>query len=70
MAQNWTSKIKVFIPPNIDIKPSYQKELSKLDIPVYKGIPAKVNLTNAKVGSISLESGETIQIDTLWWIPQ
>ena len=69
MAQNWTSKIKVFIPPNIDIEPSYQKELSKLDIPVYKGIHAKVNLTNTKVGSISLESGETIKIDTLWWIP-
>jgi thioredoxin reductase len=69
MVQNWTSKIKVFISPNMEIEPSYQNELSKLDIPVYRGIITKVNHTNTKVESISLESGETIQVDTLLWIP-
>jgi thioredoxin reductase len=69
MAQNWTSKIKVFISPNIEIKSSYQNELFKLDIPVYRGIITKVNHTNTKVESVSLESGENIQVDTLLWIP-
>lgn len=69
MAQNWTSKIKVFISPNIEIKSSYQNELSKLNIPVYRGIITKVNHTNSKVESVLLESGENIQVDTLLWIP-
>ena len=69
MAQNWTSKIKVFISPNMEIEPSYQNELSRLDISVYRGIITKVNHTNTKVKSVSLESGETIQVDTLLWIP-
>jgi thioredoxin reductase len=69
MVQNWTSKIKVFISPNIEIKSTYQNELSKLNIPVYRGIITKVNHTNTKVKSVSLESGENIQVDTLLWIP-
>ncbi len=70
MVQNWTSKIKVFISPNIEIEPSYQNELSKLNISVYKGIITKVNHTDTKVESVSLESGENIQVNTLLWIPQ
>ena len=69
MAQNWTSKVKVFISPNIEIKSSYQNELSKLDIPVYREIITNVNHTNTKVESVSLESGEKIEVDTLLWIP-
>jgi len=70
MVKNWTSKIKVIImSPNIEIESSYQNELSKLDIPVYRGTITSVNHTNAKVKSVSLESGEKIEVDTLLWIP-
>jgi thioredoxin reductase len=70
MVKNWTSKIKVIImSPNIEIKSSYQNELSKLDIPVYRGIITNVNHTNTKVESVLLESGEKIEVDTLLWIP-
>jgi thioredoxin reductase len=70
IVQNWTSKIKVFISPNIDIESSYRNELSKLNIPVYRGIITKVNHTGTKVGSVTLESGENVQVDTLLWIPR
>jgi pyruvate/2-oxoglutarate dehydrogenase complex dihydrolipoamide dehydrogenase (E3) component len=70
MVQNWTSKIKVFISPNIEIKSSYQNELSKLNITVYRGIVTKVNHTITKVESVSFESGENIQVDVLLWIPR
>jgi thioredoxin reductase len=70
MVQNWTSKIKVFISPNIEIESSYKNELSKLNISVYRGIIIKVNHNNTKVESVILKSGENIQVDTLLWIPQ
>lgn len=69
MAQNWTSKIKVFLSPNTEITTSYQNELSKLDIPIYRGVITKVNHINSKVESVSLDSGEKIETGTLLWIP-
>lgn len=70
IVQNWTSKIKVLISPNIKIESSYQNEWSKLNISVYRGIITKVNHSRTKVESVSLESGENIPVDTLLWIPQ
>jgi thioredoxin reductase len=69
MVQNWTSKIKVLISPNIEIEPSYQDQLSRLGIPVYRGVIRKVNHTNSKVESVSLNSGEKVEVETLLWIP-
>jgi thioredoxin reductase len=63
-------KIKFSLPPNIEIELSYQNELFKLDIPVYRGIITKVNHNGTKVESVSFESGENIQVDTLLWIPR
>jgi pyruvate/2-oxoglutarate dehydrogenase complex dihydrolipoamide dehydrogenase (E3) component len=43
--------------------------LSKLGISIYRGVITKVNHTNSKVESVSFESGEKIEADTLLWIP-
>jgi thioredoxin reductase len=69
MAQNWTSKIKVFVSSNIEITASYQNELSKLNIPIYRGIITKVNHTNSKAESVLLASGDKIEAGTFLWIP-
>jgi thioredoxin reductase len=69
IARNWTSKIKVIIPQNMKIESSYQNELSRLDIPVYRGVITNVNHTDTKVQSVTLDSGNKIEVDTLWWIP-
>ena len=42
----------------------------ELNIPVYRGIITKVNHSSTKVESVSFESGEKIQVNTLLWIPQ
>lgn len=69
MTKNWTSKVKVFVSPTLEIEPSYQNELSKLGIPIYKGAVTNVNHTDSKVKSVLLESGEMIEVDTLLWVP-
>ena len=70
MIQNWTSKIKVFISPKIEIESAYENELSKLNITVYRESITKVNHIGTKVESVSFESGENIQVGTLLWVPQ
>lgn len=69
MVKNWSSKIKVLVSPNMEISESYQDELSNLDIHIYKGTISKVNHSNSKVESVTLESGEEIKVETLLWIP-
>jgi thioredoxin reductase len=69
IAQNWTSKIKVFIPPNMKIEPIYQNELSRVDIPVHRGVITDINHTNSKVKSVTIDSEKKIEVDTLWWVP-
>ncbi len=69
VALNWTSKIKVFVPSNMNIESSFQNELSKLEIPVHRGIITNVNHINNKVKSVTIDSVKKIEIDTLWWKP-
>jgi thioredoxin reductase len=69
MVQNWTPRIKVFIPSDIEITSSYQDELSRLGITIHRGNIINVNRTDSKVESISLDSGEKIEVETLFWIP-
>jgi thioredoxin reductase len=69
VARNWTSKIKIFVSQDMKIESSYQNELSKLDIPVHRGNITKVNHTNTKIKSVTLDSGKKTEVDTLWWIP-
>jgi thioredoxin reductase len=69
MVQNWTQKIKVFIPSDMEITSSYQDELSRLGITIHRGSIKNVNHTGAKVESVSLDSGENIAVSTLFWIP-
>jgi thioredoxin reductase len=69
VARNWTFKIKVFVPPNMNVESSYQNELSKLDIPIYRGTITNVNHINSKLKSVTLDSYKKIEVDTLWWIP-
>lgn len=69
MVQNWTPKIKVFIPSDIEITSSYQDELSRLGISIHRGNIKNVNHTDSKVESVSLDSGENIAVHTLFWIP-
>ena len=70
MVQHWTSQIKVFISPNIGDRIIIPNELYKLNIPVYREVITKINHSSTKVRSVSFESGQNIQVDTLLWIPQ
>jgi thioredoxin reductase len=69
MVQNWTKEIKVFIPTDMEITSSYKDELSRLGIVVHRGKITKVNHSEKKMQSVSLDSGELVEVNTLFWIP-
>ena len=69
MAQNWTQEIKVFLSPDLEISSSYEDELSRIGIVIHRGNITKVNHSDKKVQSVSLDSGEQVEVNTLFWIP-
>ena len=69
MSQNWTTKIKVFLPTTMTIEKPYEEELKKLGIQVHRGNITKIHHTKGKVESVTLDSGEQVQVETLLWRP-
>jgi thioredoxin reductase len=69
MVQNWTKEIKVFIPTNMEMTASYKDELSRLGMEVHRGNITRVNHSDRKVQSVSLETGQLVEVNTLFWIP-
>ncbi len=69
MARNWTSDIKVLLPSDIKIEPTYRQELSSLGIECYEGAVAEVYHSKGKVEAVRLDSGERVEVGTLVWIP-
>jgi thioredoxin reductase len=69
MVQNWTPKVTIVVPSDMEITSSYQNELSRLGITIHRGNIINVNHKGTKVESISLDSGEKIAVNTLFWIP-
>ena len=69
MAQNWTRQIKVFLPPGMEVEPSYRAELTALGITIHVGSIRRIHHTDGKVEAVTLESGDQVDVGTLLWIP-
>ncbi len=69
MAKNWTSQIILFLPTGLEIDPTYQEELAAFGITIYEGTIAEVHHSEGKVETVTLDSGESVNVGTLLWIP-
>ena len=69
MSQNWTSRIKVMLPNKLNIELRYEEELKAIGIPVHKGDIIKIHHADSKVESVTLNTGEQVEVETLLWTP-
>ena len=69
MTHNWTSHIKLLLQSGVSIDPDYQARLITSGIVIHQGNITKIHHRDGKVESVSLESGEMIEVGTLLWIP-
>ena len=70
MAQNWTSSIKVFLRPGLEIEEAFRNELAVLGVAVHEGSISEVHHTMGKVEAVTLSSGQRIPVETLLWKPE
>lgn len=65
--RNWTTRAKIIVPPNIHVEDSYRNALLAEGISVHHGNIIEVHHTNGKAEAVTLDTGEVVNIETLWW---
>ena len=69
MAQNWTSHIKVILAGEAELDPAYEAQLGELGIPIHHGTIGEIHHNDGKLHSVTLDSGEQVNVGTLLWTP-
>ena len=69
MAQNWTSNIKVILAAAAELDAAYEVQLNELGIPIHGGNITEVHHDDGKVHTVTLHSGEQVNVGTLLWTP-
>ena len=70
MVQNWTQQIKLILNTDgIVLKPEFEQELDELGIPIHRGEIINIEQQDGKVSSVTLDTGERIEVGTLLWTP-
>ena len=69
MAQNWTSDIKVILAADTALNTAYEAQLGELGIPIHYGAITEIHHNDGKAHSVTLDSGERVEVGTLLWTP-
>lgn len=70
MAQNWTKHIKLILNnPNIELETAFEQEMTDMGISIHRGAITTIEQTGGKVQSVTLDTGEHIDVETLLWTP-
>ena len=69
MGQNWTSRIKVILAAGAELDAAYEEQLGELRIPIHQGTITEIHHNDGKLHTVTLDSGERVQIGTLLWTP-
>ena len=65
--RNWTQTAKLIVLPGIAVTEAQQGALHAQGLPVHEGEIAEIHHTAGKVEAITLNTGERVAVETLWW---
>jgi len=66
---NWTSKAKAIFLPQVSLSDDMRAKLTDQGIPVHEGEIVEIHHSSGKVNAITLNTGEKVELETLWWAP-
>lgn len=67
--QNWTSEAKILLSPDIRLEDDYHASRLSQGVSIHEGEITEILHTSGKVSAVSLRTGETVEVGTLWWRP-
>ena len=70
LVSNWTSTAKLILnDPAIKLDAAFEHQLEEKEISVHTGSITEIKLVDGKVHAVVLETGEVVDVSTLWWAP-
>lgn len=65
--RNWTQTVKFLIAPDVPLSPEKEAQLNEQGTPVHRGAIHTIHHTAGKIEAVTLDTGETVAVQTLWW---
>jgi len=70
MVQNWTSKRLVIAPQHLAVSDAHQQALAEAGVPLFRGDIASITHSEGAVTGVTLDNGQSIEVETLLWSPE
>lgn len=67
--RNWTHKAKLIVAPGLLLNDEQHSDLTAQGITIHEGDITAVQHTAGKVEAVTLNTGEQVAVNTLWWRP-
>jgi thioredoxin reductase len=67
--RNWTHQAKLILAPGLQLDDERRAALTAQGIAIHEGEIVEVHHTAGKVEAVTLDTGEQVALDTLWWRP-
>ncbi|MFN8373643.1 MAG: NAD(P)/FAD-dependent oxidoreductase [Anaerolineae bacterium] len=67
--RNWTSQAKLIVPPELPLDDEQHAALTAQGMAIHRGKIVEVQHTANRVEAVTLDTGEQVAVDTLWWRP-
>ncbi len=70
LVHNWTPTAKLILnDPTIILDTAFLQQLVEKGISVHEGTITELKLVDGKVQAVTLHTGESVEVNTLWWVP-
>ena len=71
LVNHWTHSAKLILnDPDLKLDADDEKRIIESGIPIYSGPITAIDQRDGKVQAVTLQNGEQVEVETLWWAPE
>lgn len=71
LVNHWTHSAKLILnDPDLKLDEADEKKIVESGIPIYSGPITAIDQRDGKVQAVTLQNGECVEVETLWWAPE
>lgn len=67
--RNWTAQVKYLVAPDVAVSKEQTESARAQGITIHRGTLAEVHHTDGKLHAVTLDTGEVVEVETLWLRP-
>ncbi|MBX2820322.1 MAG: NAD(P)/FAD-dependent oxidoreductase [Rhodothermaceae bacterium] len=71
LVNHWTHSAKLILnDPDLKLDAADEKKIVEFGIPIYSGPITAIDQRDGKMQAVTLQNGERVEVETLWWAPE